>query len=583
METKYPFFKNTSRTPPAPPGYFSALLFEAVRAACDMAVRSWLWALLRGRKTQLLLVNMLTCGLEICMATGTSCVPPLLLEAGIEEQFMSMVLGVGPVLGLLFVPMISSASDRWTGHYGRRRPFIWLLCLGVLLSLILIPHASLLAGWLSVQSKGLEVALLITGICLLEFCGLVCFTLLEALVSDLFQDEEGCRQAFAMHSLMISLGGCIGYLLPAVDWKSIPLVPSLGGQETFIFVLLTLILLFCVLGTAFVSEEVFKSRGEFSVVESRFKCRCPCLLSFRLRHLLSALRSCCALLPRLRQLCHRVPRVIRQLFVAELCSWMALMTFILFYTDFIGEGLYKGVPNAKPGSAERLRYDEGVRMGSLGLLLQCATSAMFSLFLGQLVKKLGPRAVYLSSVAFLTFATLVMSLSHSLVLITAMAGMTGYTFCTLQILPYTLASLYHSEQQVFFSQHNTTGATAKEEGGLTHKPSYTNGHPGGMPGLGLPLPASPLALHVPVRGDGTAPPAGPGICLDLAILDSAFMLSQVVPSLFMGSIVHFSQCVAAYMGCASAIGLVAIYVSTKVVFEKSDLCRSPDPAPLIMP
>lgn len=541
-----------------------------------MAARSWLRVLLRGRKTQLLLVNMLTCGLEICMATGTTCVPPLLLEAGIEEQFMTMVLGVGPVLGLVFVPMISSASDCWTGRCGRRRPFIWLLCLGVLLSLILIPHASLLAGWLSVQSKGLEVALLITGICLLEFCGLVCFTLLEALVSDLFQDEEGCRQAFAMHSLMISLGGCIGYLLPAVDWKSIPLVPYLGGQETFIFVLLTLILLFCLLGTAFVSEEVLKSGGgggEFSVVESRFKCRYPCPLSFRPHHLLSALRSCCALLPRLRQLCHRVPRVIRQLFVAELCSWMALMTFILFYTDFIGEGLYKGVPNAKPGSAERLRYDEGVRMGSLGLFLQCATSAMFSLFMGRLVKKLGPRCVYLSSVAFLALATLVMSLSRSLVLITAMAGMTGYTFCTLQILPYTLASLYHSEHQVFFSQHNTRGATAKEEGGMTHKPPYTNGHPGGMPGLGLPLPASPPALYVSVPGDGTAPPAGRGICLDLAILDSAFMLSQVVPSLFMGTIVHFSQCVAAYMGCASAIGLVAIYVSTKVVFEKSDLCR----------
>lgn len=58
-----------------------------------MAARSWLRVLLRGRKTQLLLVNMLTCGLEICMATGTTCVPPLLLEAGIEEQFMTMVLG----------------------------------------------------------------------------------------------------------------------------------------------------------------------------------------------------------------------------------------------------------------------------------------------------------------------------------------------------------------------------------------------------------------------------------------------------------------------------------------------------------
>ncbi|GAA6078420.1 solute carrier family 45 member 3 isoform X1, partial [Tachysurus ichikawai] len=38
------------------------------------------------------LVNVLTCGLEICMATGTIYIPPLLLEAGVQERFMTMVL-----------------------------------------------------------------------------------------------------------------------------------------------------------------------------------------------------------------------------------------------------------------------------------------------------------------------------------------------------------------------------------------------------------------------------------------------------------------------------------------------------------
>jgi solute carrier family 45 protein 3 len=57
-----------------------------------------------------------------------------------------------------------------------------------------------------------------------------------------------------------------------------------------------------------------------------------------------------------------LPAVIRRLFVAELFSWMALMSFMLFYTDFMGVGLYRGVPNATPGTQERQRYDEG-RMG----------------------------------------------------------------------------------------------------------------------------------------------------------------------------------------------------------------------------
>lgn len=42
---------------------------------------------------RLVLLNSLTCGLEICVAAGITYVPPLLLEAGVEERYMTMVLG----------------------------------------------------------------------------------------------------------------------------------------------------------------------------------------------------------------------------------------------------------------------------------------------------------------------------------------------------------------------------------------------------------------------------------------------------------------------------------------------------------
>lgn len=38
---------------------------------------------------------------------------------------------------------------------------------------------------------------------------------------------------------------------------------------------------------------------------------------------------------------------------------MGVMSFMLFYTDFVGEGLYEGVPSAAPGTDLRQRYDEG--------------------------------------------------------------------------------------------------------------------------------------------------------------------------------------------------------------------------------
>ncbi|NWV59951.1 S45A3 protein, partial [Malurus elegans] len=548
---------------------------------------------LQSRRTQLLLVNSLTFGLEVCLAAGITYVPPLLLEVGVEEKFMTMVLGIGPVLGLLFVPLIGSASDHWRSSYGRRRPFIWALCLGVLLSLFLIPHASSLAGLCSLSPRPLEIAFLILGIGLLDFCGQVCFTPLEALLSDLFQEPDSCRQAFSVYAFMISLGGCIGYLLPAIDWAF--LAPYLGGQQSCLFTLLALIFLGCVLATLFVTEEA--ARGDLELREAPVKPWRGCCVP-RGRRVLQALRGLCALLPRLHGLYCRIPRVVRRLFVAELCSWMALMTFMLFYTDFVGEGLYHGVPRAKPGTEARRHYDEGVRMGSLGLFLQCITSIFFSTIMDRLVKRFGTRAVYLASVVFFPGAACVMCLSRSVTVVTISAALTGFTFSALQILPYTLASLYHHDKQVFLHKFKRK---EEEDAALLDKKSfskgllpsqklpYQNGHAGSLfpPSTSSSSSSSPPAVSssalcvssscdVSLRmvvGEPEPGAPGRGICLDLAILDSAFLLSQVVPSLFMGSIVQFTQSVTAYMVSAAGFGLVAIYFATKVVFDKGDMAK----------
>ncbi|KAM6311102.1 solute carrier family 45 member 3 [Podargus strigoides] len=572
-----------------------------------MAQRAWVSMLFHNRKTQLLLVNSLTFGLEVCLAAGITYVPPLLLEVGVEEKFMTMVLGIGPVLGLVFVPLIGSASDHWHSSYGRRRPFIWMLCLGVLLSLFVIPHASSLASLFALNTRPLEIAFLILGIGLLDFCGQVCFTPLEALLSDLFQEPDNCRQAFSMYAFMISLGGCIGYLLPAIDWGGSFLAPYLGGQETCLFSLLAVIFLGCVLATLFVTEEVATQADVLdgpalkdAPPKSSPPACCFCQLSgssclLQARHMMQALRNLCTLVPRLHSLYCRIPKVIRRLFVAELCSWMALMTFMLFYTDFVGEGLYHGVPRAQPGTDARRHYDEGVRMGSLGLFLQCVTSIFFSTIMDRMVKQFGTRAVYLASVVFFPMAAFVMCLSHSVIVVTISAALTGFTFSALQILPYTLASLYHHEKQVFLHKYKSKEEedaarsdkkSAFSKGLLSsQKLPYQNGHTGSLfssSSSSSSPPAASSALCVSsscdvslmmMVGEADSVAPGRGICLDLAILDSAFLLSQVVPSLFMGSIVQFTQSVTAYMVSAASFGLVAIYFATKVVFDKSDMAK----------
>uniref|UniRef100_A0A8C5TN07 Solute carrier family 45 member 3 n=1 Tax=Malurus cyaneus samueli TaxID=2593467 RepID=A0A8C5TN07_9PASS len=196
-------------------------------------------------------------------------------------------------------------------------------------------------------------------------------------------------------------------------------------------------------------------------------------------------------------------------------------------------------------------------MGSLGLFLQCITSIFFSTIMDRLVKRFGTRAVYLASVVFFPGAACVMCLSRSVTVVTISAALTGFTFSALQILPYTLASLYHHDKQVgicsrelqIFREFGTDACSALC---VSSSCDVSLRMVVGEPELGTP---------------------GRGICLDLAILDSAFLLSQVVPSLFMGSIVQFTQSVTAYMVSAAGFGLVAIYFATKVVFDKGDMAK----------
>ena len=275
--------------------------------------------------------------------------------------------GIGPVFGLLFIPLIGSASDHCNSSYGRRWPFIWLLSLGVLIALVIIPHADALATYFW-GGRTLHVGLLILGVGLLDFCGQLCFTPLEALLSDLYHDQEDYSQAFAMFSFMVSLGGCIGYLLPALDWSRGLLSVYLGGQAECLFSLLIVIFVSSALVTMKASEEPGHPSAalEPSPLQTGrwVPCSCCYLLRCKFRFLKSGallclLQTCWTMTPAIyRSYCH-VPRVMRQLCVAQLCSWIAVMSFMLFYTDFVGEGLYEGVPSAAPGTTLRQRYDDG--------------------------------------------------------------------------------------------------------------------------------------------------------------------------------------------------------------------------------
>lgn len=82
----------------------------------------------RGR---LILHGLVMFGREFCYAVEAAFVTPVLLSVGLPRSLYSLVWLISPILGFLLQPIIGSASDYCRSRWGRRRPYI--LVLGILM------------------------------------------------------------------------------------------------------------------------------------------------------------------------------------------------------------------------------------------------------------------------------------------------------------------------------------------------------------------------------------------------------------------------------------------------------------------
>lgn len=131
-----------------------------------------------------------------------------------------------------------------------------------------------------------------------------------------------------------------------MDWSQVPIATYLGGQEVFVFALLTVFFLGCLFITTFIPMKSATRGGESKTVTPSLGNRyCPhsllsCQCFLVTLHLCAS--ACMSALPRVYTACKRVSAAIWRLFLAEMCSWMAISSVTLFFTDFMGDALYKG-------------------------------------------------------------------------------------------------------------------------------------------------------------------------------------------------------------------------------------------------
>ena len=350
---------------------------------------------------------------------------------------MTMVWGLSPIVGFFTCPVLGSLSDGCTSKLGRRRPFIIIYSIGILIGLLLTGYGHILGDlfWDESSKRPNPYLILITiiGVVLLDFDCDACQSPARAYLIDVSQVEDHSI-GLSTFTIMAGAGGSLGYLLGGIPWADIFQPKSsivqysngdydrnetaLNASQMFyqnnlaydhkqiLFTSVAVIYVMC----ALVSITSFKeiplydlkrttrkntAKGDSSQIKyNRMEESFSSAEEITRRQADDTSDSICSCnqvehLSQMEILKYyltsiiRMPSSLRWLCLTHCLCWMSLLCYSLYFTDFVGEAVFGGVPIGDVTEDSHLHklYDQGVRMGSIFMALYSISCSIYSFFL----------------------------------------------------------------------------------------------------------------------------------------------------------------------------------------------------------
>lgn len=263
------------------------------------------WIHKRKSRLQLIRLSAVVCGIELCYAAETAFVSPILLKLGVPATLMTLVWCASPLIGFFFVPLLGSISDRCKLQFGRRRPFILLLSVGIIFGLLLVPNGEYFGIKLGDKGTSSLTAYLLTNcssfnssldLNITEGCGNVLnqlqnnenstistssskvslfsfikipqnhiygiiFTILGVAMLDFCCDaaQSPCRSylldvcvpedhsaGLTTFTIMAGFGGSVGYIMGGMDWSGNDKLDGLEKHVRIVFLVVLAFFVVCV-------------------------------------------------------------------------------------------------------------------------------------------------------------------------------------------------------------------------------------------------------------------------------------------------------------------------------------------------
>lgn len=538
----------------------------------------------RKSRKELMRISAAVMGIEFSYAAETAFVSPTLLKIGVEHKHMTLVWALSPLIGFFLTPVLGSLSDRCPFKFGRRRPFIIMMSVGVFLGLLLVPNGELLGLYFgdttrqkplnntigAHRTSGIKtdeifnstnfesfedttskenhpwgIFFTILGTILLDFDADACQSPARAFLLDVTIADDHAR-GLSTFTIMAGLGGFLGYAMGGINWDVTSIGEMLGGHVRAVFTLITIIFVICVTYTITSFKEMplellelqaeelklddqskendnilSKSQSSYGTLNDEINEDPGGELDEKKKPKLDRAKSIvpspdASLLLYLKSIIF-MPYCLQILCLTNLFCWMAHVCYSLYFTDFVGEAVFNGLPTAPVDWPERIRYEEGVRFGCWGMSMYSLSCACYSTIIERCIKKYGAKKVYITGLIVYSTGMCLMAITKSKFGVLLFSWTAGVMYSTLFTMPYLLVANYHAKG--LFNEESGDG-------------------------------------NVQVRGLGT----------DVAIVSSMVFLAQFLLSICMGTIVSVSKTTTAVVSVASVLAFCGAISATKVMY-----------------
>ncbi|KAK8942063.1 Sucrose transport protein SUT1 [Platanthera guangdongensis] len=332
---------------------------------------------------------MVAGGVQYGWALQLSLLTPYVQTLGLSHALSSLMWLCGPIAGFVVQPCVGLWSDRCRSRFGRRRPFILVGCLLISAAVIVIAFSSDIGYGLGDTDKQdcrvyngprwRAAFIFVAGFWMLDLSNNAVQGPARALMADL-SGIHGCNAANAIFAAWMAIGNILGYSSGASgQWhKWLPFLTNRACCEACAnlkgaFLVAVVFLMLSVMVTFIVAKEAPLPSVKGSIESAEGKV---------------------GIMEIFRSIKNLPPGMSSVLLVTSL-TWLSWFPFILYDTDWMGREVYHG--NPKGTTAQMKAYNDGIRAGALGLLINSVVLGVSSFLIEPMCRKFTPRIVWVAS------------------------------------------------------------------------------------------------------------------------------------------------------------------------------------------